>query len=150
MKGADKKVFHCPLELSFSLVGGKWRCVILWHLRKGELRFSALQRRLPGITPKMLTQELRELEAYGLLNRKVYAVVPPKVEYSLTESGERLIPVLRQIYQWGREYATEHDVPIDMSLQAAIIAEERQKKRASGKARSAVAGNGEAEEVSYV
>ncbi len=119
-----EKVYRCPLELSMDLIGGKWKCVILWHLRKYRLRFSQLKRIMPGITPKMLTQQLRDLEEHGLVHREVYAVIPPKVEYSLTEDGKTFLPVLHAMYKWGRGYADQFDITIDTSLQEKIIKQE--------------------------
>ena len=86
--------FHCPVEATLSLIGGKYKTLILWNLIGKTLRFSELRRLIPSATPKMLTQQLRELEDARLLIRKVYAVVPPKVEYSLTPLGTSLRPIL--------------------------------------------------------
>lgn len=110
------KTYQCPLELSIDLIGGKWKSIILWQLREKILRFSQLKRRLPGITQKMLTQQLRELEADGLINRKVYAQVPPKVEYSLTEYGKTVLPILRSLFKWGIDYSSVFDVEVDLSI----------------------------------
>ncbi|CDQ18712.1 DNA-binding transcriptional regulator, HxlR family [Halobacillus karajensis] len=97
--------FNCEKELTLALIGGKWKMIILWHLGKeGTKRFGELKRMLPKITQKMLTKQLRELEEDELIHREVYRVVPPKVEYSLTEHGESLIPILESMYQWGRAY----------------------------------------------
>ncbi len=96
--------FHCPVEATLSLIGGKYKTLILWNLIGKTLRFSELRRQIPAATPKMLTQQLRELEEAGLLIRKVYAVVPPKVEYSLTALGASLRPILESMYQWGSRY----------------------------------------------
>ncbi len=101
--------YHCPLELTLSIIGGKWKALILWHLGENTLRFSELRKTLPQITQKMLTQQLRELEANGLLTRFVYTQVPPKVEYSLTDTGKTLLPVLASITQWGVGYAKNAD-----------------------------------------
>ena len=90
-----------PIEKSIKLIGGKWKILILWHLLHSVRRFSELKRLLPGITQKMLIQQLRELEADGLVFREVYAQVPPKVEYSLTERGKSLGPVLKAVDRWG-------------------------------------------------
>ncbi|NQY17530.1 MAG: helix-turn-helix transcriptional regulator [Alteromonas sp.] len=98
----------CGVAVSLEIIGGKWKGVILWHLCHKTLRFSQLRRRLQGVTQKMLTQQLRELERDGLVNRKVYAEVPPRVEYSLTELGRTLEPTLRQLCDWGRTYNDEH------------------------------------------
>jgi DNA-binding HxlR family transcriptional regulator len=92
--------------ITLSVIGGKWKAVILWHLTYKTLRFSQLRRRLPAITQKMLTQQLRELERDGLVHREVYPEVPPRVEYSLTPLGWSLKPLLGAMCTWGREYAT--------------------------------------------
>lgn len=124
MSKVDDKIYRCPLELAIDLIGGKWKCVILWHLRKGCLRFSELKRRLPGITQKMLTQQLRDLEANGLVDRKVYPVVPPKVEYSLTESSQEFLSALKTMYKWGKYYSSEHGVEVDTSLIESMLKSE--------------------------
>ena len=85
---------HCPVEATLGLIGGKYKALILWRLTDGTLRFSELQRIVTAATPKTLTTQLRELERDGLVARRVYAVVPPKVEYSLTERGRSIRPVL--------------------------------------------------------
>ncbi|KGN02328.1 HxlR family transcriptional regulator [Clostridium novyi A str. 4570] len=109
-----EKTYSCGMELTMDVIGGKWKTVILWHLRNRTLRFSQLKRRLNGITQKMLTQQLRELERDGLVNRTVYPQVPPKVEYSLTDYGKHIIPVLYSIYSWGINYAKDFDVDLDI------------------------------------
>jgi DNA-binding HxlR family transcriptional regulator len=110
------KTYQCPLSLSIDLIGGKWKSIILWQLREKVLRFSQLKRRLPGITQKMLTQQLRELESDGLIARVVYPQVPPKVEYSLTEYGQTVLPVLRLMFKWGLKYSDNFDVEVDLSI----------------------------------
>ena len=100
----------CPVETTLSLIGGKYKALILWHLSEGVLRFSELRRQINGATAKMLTQQLRELEAHELIHRKVYPVVPPKVEYSLSELGKSLMPVLISMRDWGAEYLRSKDV----------------------------------------
>ncbi|MBN2644919.1 MAG: helix-turn-helix transcriptional regulator [Desulfuromonadaceae bacterium] len=97
-------VYRCGVTVTLEVIGGKWKGLILWHLRLKTLRFSQLQRRLAGVTQKMLTQQLRELEAQGLIHRQVYAEVPPRVEYSLTELGHSIIPILEQMCHWGQDY----------------------------------------------
>ncbi|AIY05477.1 MULTISPECIES: winged helix-turn-helix transcriptional regulator [Planococcus] len=90
------------IETALDLLVGKWKPVILFHLmNNGILRFSELQRSIPGITKKMLTTQLRELEYHNIVNRKVYAQVPPKVEYSITEYGKGLAPTLLSMHEWG-------------------------------------------------
>jgi DNA-binding HxlR family transcriptional regulator len=93
----------CPAEATLAVIGGRWKVPILYHLFGGVKRFSELQRALPGVTQKMLTQQLRELERDGVVRRTVYAQVPPKVEYSLTPRGESLKPVVKAMCRWGME-----------------------------------------------
>lgn len=93
----------CPMVRSMQIIGGKWKLLIVYYLRDGVLRFSALQQHLPTITSKMLTQQLRELEADGVVLRTVYPVVPPKVEYSLTAKGKQLLPILSALHDWGSD-----------------------------------------------
>lgn len=107
-KENDSAQYVCGVAVSLEIIGGKWKGVILWHLCHKTLRFSQLRRRLQGVTQKMLTQQLRELERDGLVNRKVYAEVPPRVEYSLTELGHTLESTLRQLCDWGRAYNEDH------------------------------------------
>jgi DNA-binding HxlR family transcriptional regulator len=99
------KEINCEKELTLAVIGGKWKLIILWHLGlEGTKRFSELKKLIPHITQKMLTNQLRELEEDQLVLRKVYAEVPPKVEYSLTSYGQSLLPVLRLMYDWGKNY----------------------------------------------
>ena len=92
----------CSVEATLTVIGGKWKCVILWHLATdGTCRFSELRRKIQGITQRMLTNQLRELEADGLIDRKIFAHVPPKVEYSLSDRGRTLSPVLAALKAWG-------------------------------------------------
>ena len=99
----------CPVETTLELIGGKYKALILWHLSAGKLRFSELRRCISSATPKMLTQQLRELETSQLVHREVYPVIPPKVEYSLTETGRSLMPVLVAIRDWGSDYLRKND-----------------------------------------
>jgi DNA-binding HxlR family transcriptional regulator len=91
----------CTVEAAVSLIDGKWKCVILFHLLSGTARFNEIRRRVPGVTQRMLTNQLRELEMDGLIVRTVYAQVPPKVEYSLSPLGRSLEPVLGALKRWG-------------------------------------------------
>lgn len=95
---------HCPVEATLELIGGKYKALILWHLSEGNLRFSQLRKVIHCATPKMLTQQLRELESHDLIHREVFPVVPPKVEYSLTELGRSLMPILVAMRDWGAGY----------------------------------------------
>jgi DNA-binding HxlR family transcriptional regulator len=94
---------HCPVDYAFQRIGGKYKGRILWFLKDGVLRFGELKRIVEGITPKMLTQTLKELEADELITRKVYFEVPPRVEYSLTATGYELIPFIDLMRIWGEK-----------------------------------------------
>ena len=94
------KEFNCPVEATISLIGGKYKSVILFHLMGKTLRYSELHKKIPKATDKMLAQQLRELEKDGLIKRTVYPVVPPKTEYNLTEFGESLSPILNAMCNW--------------------------------------------------
>lgn len=100
---------NCPVAATLELIGGKYKALILWHLCEGALRFSQLKSRIPHATPKMLTQQLRELESEELIHREVYPIIPPKVEYSLTKTGESLMPILTAMRDWGAEYLRSKD-----------------------------------------
>ncbi|SRR5216683_7194341 len=99
--------YGCPVEATLDVIGGKWKGVILFHLLPGPQRFSDLRRRLPNITQRMLTLQLRELEEDGVLHREIYQQIPPKVEYSLTEFGKTLEPILQTLLKWGEEYTNQ-------------------------------------------
>lgn len=94
---------HCPVDLTVAIIGGKWKSPILWYLSEAEraLRFAELRRLMPTITHRVLTRQLRELENDGIIFRDVYPVVPPKVEYGLTDRGRTLLPVLSEMCEWG-------------------------------------------------
>src|SRR5262245_60096982 len=91
---------RCPVEQALEIVGGKWKPLILWRLSRGTLRFNQLQRAVAGITQRMLTLQLRELERDGMVHRAVYAEVPPRVEYTLSAPAHRLLPALSAIGSW--------------------------------------------------
>lgn len=97
-------LFACPVEAALDVVGGKWKGVILYHLSEETRRFNELKRLIPGVTQRMLTKQLRQLEADQIINRKIYQQIPPKVEYSLTKFGKTLAPVLKELQQWGMTY----------------------------------------------
>ena len=98
------KTYHCTVEATLDVIGGKWKPLILWHLGDNVMRFGELQRALPGVNGKMLTKQLRELEEDGVIRRKVYPEVPPRVEYAITEFGKTLIPILQALCTWGALY----------------------------------------------
>ncbi|MEM7385202.1 MAG: helix-turn-helix domain-containing protein [Verrucomicrobiota bacterium] len=95
----------CPVEASLELIGGKWKGMVLFYLLDGKMRFSELMRAIGCVTQRMLTKQLRELEASGLINRIVHAEVPPRVEYELTKEGESLKPILLALKKWGETHA---------------------------------------------
>jgi len=99
---------NCPVVLTLDMIGGKYKALILWHLLDKVLRFGELRKLIPQATPKMITQQLRELEDNNLVVRTVYPVVPPKVEYSLSDLGKTIKPILSEMYYWGNNYAKEH------------------------------------------
>ncbi|SET25262.1 helix-turn-helix domain-containing protein [Paenibacillus sp. NFR01] len=104
----DLTKINCEKELTLAVIGGKWKLIILWHLGlEGTKRFSELKKLIPHITQKMLTNQLRELEEDQLVSRKVYPEVPPRVEYTLTAHGESLVPVLKMMYNWGKDYGEQ-------------------------------------------
>ncbi len=94
----------CPVEATLSLIGGKYKVLILWRLSEGKLRFNQLRNQIKGVTPKMLTQQLRELESSKLIHREVFPIIPAKVEYSLTETGKSLLPILVAMRDWGADF----------------------------------------------
>ncbi|WP_044642000.1 winged helix-turn-helix transcriptional regulator [Risungbinella massiliensis] len=98
------KDFNCEKELTLSIISGKWKIVILWHLGvEGPHRFSELQRLFPKISHKILTNQLRELMEDGIVHREVFPEIPPKVEYSMTELGMTLVPIVEMMYDWGKK-----------------------------------------------
>ena len=101
---------NCPVEATLELIGGKYKALILWYLSSDKLRYSQLRELLTGITPKMLTQQLRELESKQLVHREVFPIVPPKVEYSLTDLGKSLMPILTAMRDWGAGYMRQANI----------------------------------------
>ena len=112
---------NCPVDATLRMIGGKYKSLILWHLVDSTLRFGELRKLIPQATPKMLTQQLRELEKDQLIIRKVYPVVPPKVEYSLSDLGHSIRPVLEAMYTWGATYLADNDTPISCSMNSSHI-----------------------------
>ncbi len=112
---------NCPVSVTLQLIGGKYKSLLLWHLTNRILRFNELRKLVPEATPKMLTQQLRELESDGLIHREVYPVVPPKVEYSLTKRGKSLFPILEAMYQWGSGLMQEEGKCPACSMKDGII-----------------------------
>lgn len=103
-------MYNCPMELAVHLISGKWKVVILWNLSEGALRYSELTRRFPSVTEKVLTAQLRSLERDGLIERRIYPEVPVRVEYSLSEFGKTLIPILKEINHWGMGFKDMTDL----------------------------------------
>lgn len=137
MKSAPDARYGCPIEVTIAVLGGKWKCVILWWLRRDAKTFGELRQLVLGITPKVLTQQLRELEETGLVDRQSYREKPPRVEYSLTPYGATLIPITDLMCEWGKNHLhhtqfgwlnvtalqiliTSHDADLGKALQAAL------------------------------
>ncbi|MBD1372753.1 helix-turn-helix transcriptional regulator [Hazenella sp. IB182357] len=99
--------YSCPVELTISVIGGKWKSIIIYHLLEETRRFNEFRRLIPEITQRMLTLQLRELERDGIIHREVYKQVPPKVEYSLTPFGQTLTPIIQQMMDWGDQHIVE-------------------------------------------
>ena len=108
----ESKVYQCPFEFALDMVSGKWKALVLYYLSEGTLRYGEIRKKIDGITQKMLTQTLRDLEKNGLITRKVYPVVPPKVEYTITKQGEALIPIFHELQHWGERVAKEQGIVI--------------------------------------
>ena len=106
----EGKLYYTPVEFAMDRIGGTWKMPILYRLKDKVMRFSDLKRSMPKITDKMLTTQLRELEGFGFVDRKVYPVVPPKVEYSITERGLRAVPVIEFIRNYGLDLMREEGI----------------------------------------
>lgn len=102
------------VKVTLDVMGGKWKPLIMFILVANTMRFSQLQRSIAGITQKMLTEQLRELEKDGLVNRKVYPQIPPKVEYSITKYGRTLLPVLETMHKWGKEHKSQKTIAMGL------------------------------------
>jgi DNA-binding HxlR family transcriptional regulator len=104
MENTDDRKYKCPLEYTQKVIGGKWKPIILWHLSiEGVKRYGELKKYLTGISHKMLSQQLKELEKDKLIHREEYHQIPPKVEYSITEKGRTILPILEQMHKWAVE-----------------------------------------------
>ena len=109
----EGKEYHCAMDVTMDYIGGKWKTVVLWYLRKDKKRFGELRKLIPNITEKMLSLQLKDLENDGLVKRKIYPEVPPKVEYCLTDFGKTLIPMLEEIAKWGRALGEKRGKLVD-------------------------------------
>jgi DNA-binding HxlR family transcriptional regulator len=112
------QAYNCPVGATLDLIGGKYKSLILWHLIDATLRFGELRRLIPQATPKMLTQQLRELEEDNLVVRTVYPIVPPKVEYTLSDTGRSIRPILSAMYDWGADYLKSNGLEVNCSMKA--------------------------------
>ncbi len=113
---SDCTTYHCPVDATLDMIGGKYKALILWHLINNTLRFGELRKLIPQATPKMLTQQLRELEEDHLIIRTVYPVVPPKVEYMLSDLGNSIRPILETMYNWGADYLRQNGLTVSCSM----------------------------------
>jgi DNA-binding HxlR family transcriptional regulator len=111
--------YCCAMDLTMAFIGGKWKAVVLWYLKNGKKRFGELRKHVPGISEKMLSLQLRELEADGIVKRTVYPEVPPRVEYELTAEGKTLVPALEAIAEWGRGKAKRDGEIVEVKKKAA-------------------------------
>jgi len=110
---------NCPVSITLELIGGKYKSLILWHLIDATLRYGEIRKIIPQATPKMLTQQLRELEEAKLVIRTVYPIVPPKVEYKLSDLGMSIKPILEAMYAWGADYLAKSGKEVNCSMTAA-------------------------------
>ena len=104
--------YNCPVEAAMDVIGGKYKALIVYELIGGKRRYSEIQRAISQATPRMLSKQLKELEEDGVINRVLYPVVPPKTEYSLTELGNTLVPIVEALCKWGEHYFELADVPV--------------------------------------
>ena len=105
----DGTFFYCPVDLTLSVIGGRWKGLVFWNLREGPKRYGELKKILVGINDKMLTQVLRNLEKNGVITRKSYEGSIPKVEYTLSQEGQKLLPVMQQMSEWGSKHRVTSD-----------------------------------------
>ena len=106
------KGYHCPVEAAMDVIGGKYKALIVYELIGGTRRYNEIQRAVPQATPRMLSKQLKELEEDGVINRVLYPVVPPKTEYSLTDMGKTLVPIVEALCQWGEHYFAMAGLPV--------------------------------------
>ena len=123
-----KDEYRCSLQLAIDILGGKWKMRIIWYLLEDTQRFSDFSKRIPDITQKTLTQQLRELEDKDIISRKIYAQVPPKVEYRLTEYGYQLSDILKSLSSWAHEYADDKSIIVKTKVKSAALEEPLLKK----------------------
>ena len=109
LKQYKNKKIKYPIELVVFLLGDKWKFIILWKLLKGTKRFGEIEKSIGNISPKVLTQQLKDLEAFGFISRKTYDQIPPRVEYSVTEFGKTLVPIMSAMFDWGMEHSDKFD-----------------------------------------
>jgi len=114
------ETYHCAMDVTMNFIGGKWKTVVLWYLRNKTLRFGELKKQIPDITEKMLSIQLKSLEEDGLIRREVFAEVPLRVEYSLTEFGKSLNPILEAIAKWGRNLGDTKGTVIELKPRPAL------------------------------
>lgn len=133
-----RRVGKCPVEFTLAIIGGRWKALILYQLFLGVKRFSELQKILKGVSQKMLTQQLRELENDGIVHREIYAQVPPKVEYSLTALGASLKPVIESMCEWGIMHGLSQPEKVPFSLPTPEIVGEQPGYLVQDRATSAI------------
>ena len=121
----EHKLYYNPIEFALHFIGGTWKMPILWRLNQVTMRYGELKKTLPHITDKMLSSQLRELEKHELISRKVYPVVPPKVEYTITENGKRVIPVIEAIANYGFAIMKEKGLGLETSTKKKVTSKEK-------------------------
>jgi len=114
----DNKAYHCPIDVGMHYIGGKWKAVAMWYLQDGPKRYSELRRLMSGITERMLAKQLQELEHDGLIVRHDYQEVPPRVDYTLTEDGRKLLPALQALSEWSFELSQRRDTIVAVQRKA--------------------------------
>ena len=114
------QTFHCALDVTMNYIGGKWKTVVIWYLRKDKKRFGELKKHIPDVTEKMLSLTLRQLESDGLVERTVFAEVTPRVEYSLTSQGKSLLPMVEEMAAWGRKKTKEEGQMVEVNRKKSV------------------------------